>query len=509
MPLLLMRSFPGTLLDQSCRASVRRQIEYGRERRVPWGISESAYAFTDRAGNYQYRAFGVPGPRAAARALADELVIAPYATALASLGRSGGRGGEPRAAGARGAAGPIRLLRVDRLPAARSRDAMTPPLRRRAAGVVRPRVLRPSPGHVAGRAGQRRVRRRVRQRAFTPIRGCRRPSCCCRSACRARRSSRSRARPKAPTPAPSLPVFASRRFRSPHTTSPHIAVPVERPLHDGADAHRRRLQHLARTRGDAAARRIAPSTPARTTSTCAIRGRATSGRRPISRSAASRRLRDDLRSRQGHLPLPRRRLRDAAAGHGVAGGRRRGAAPVDHQSRRSAARDRSHQLRRDRAGAAGGRLRAPGLRQAVHRDRVRRAERRAPVQPAAARRRRSADVWAFHVLGVEGRLGGAVEWETDRARFLGRGRSLGQPGGARRTRAVRHDRRRARSGGGAARARAAGAGRVRARHLRHRRRARSRRGARAGCASTATAASPRARCRWPSRTCTSRCSTSA
>ena len=61
MPLLVMRNFIGTLLDQSCRASVRRQIDYGREHGIPWGISESAYAFTDRAGNYQYRAFGVPG----------------------------------------------------------------------------------------------------------------------------------------------------------------------------------------------------------------------------------------------------------------------------------------------------------------------------------------------------------------------------------------------------------------------------------------------------------------
>ncbi len=47
-----------------------------------------------------------------------------------------------------------------------------------------------------------------------------------------------------------------------------------------------------------------------------------------------------------------------------------------------------------------------------------------------SRRPRGADeasTWAFHVLGVEGRLGGAVEWETDRARFLGRGRSPANP----------------------------------------------------------------------------------
>src|SRR5260370_5310620 len=43
MPLLVMRSYPGTLLDQSCRMAVRRQIEYGRQQGVPWGISESAF----------------------------------------------------------------------------------------------------------------------------------------------------------------------------------------------------------------------------------------------------------------------------------------------------------------------------------------------------------------------------------------------------------------------------------------------------------------------------------
>jgi cyclic beta-1,2-glucan synthetase len=84
MPQLLMRNFQGTLLDQSCHASVRRQIDYARQRNVPWGISESAYAFTDREGNYQYRAFGVPG-LGLKRGLVGDLVISPYSTALASL----------------------------------------------------------------------------------------------------------------------------------------------------------------------------------------------------------------------------------------------------------------------------------------------------------------------------------------------------------------------------------------------------------------------------------------
>ncbi len=83
MPLLLMRSYPGTLLEQSCRMAIRRQMGYGRQRQVPWGISESAYDLVDRLGNYQYKEFGVPG-LGLKRGLADELVVAPYATLLAA-----------------------------------------------------------------------------------------------------------------------------------------------------------------------------------------------------------------------------------------------------------------------------------------------------------------------------------------------------------------------------------------------------------------------------------------
>ncbi len=84
MPLLLMRTYPGTLLDQTYRMAVRRQRQYARDRGVPWGISESAFNVVDRLGNYQYKAFGVPG-LGLKRGLADELVVAPYATALAAM----------------------------------------------------------------------------------------------------------------------------------------------------------------------------------------------------------------------------------------------------------------------------------------------------------------------------------------------------------------------------------------------------------------------------------------
>lgn len=84
LPLLVMRSYPETLLDQSCRMAVRRQMEYGKERGVPWGISESGYNVVDRFDNYQYKAFGAPG-LGLKRGLGDDLVVAPYATALAAM----------------------------------------------------------------------------------------------------------------------------------------------------------------------------------------------------------------------------------------------------------------------------------------------------------------------------------------------------------------------------------------------------------------------------------------
>src|SRR3989442_14543093 len=72
------------LLDQTCRLVVRRQIAYGAERGVPWGVSESGYNARDLAMTYQYSHFGVPG-LGLQRGLSDDVVIAPYATALAAM----------------------------------------------------------------------------------------------------------------------------------------------------------------------------------------------------------------------------------------------------------------------------------------------------------------------------------------------------------------------------------------------------------------------------------------
>jgi cyclic beta-1,2-glucan synthetase len=84
MPLLVMPTYDRTILDQTYRSVVERQIEYGRERGVAWGVSESGYNKTDAQLNYQYRAFGVPG-LGFKRGLAEDLVIAPYASAMALM----------------------------------------------------------------------------------------------------------------------------------------------------------------------------------------------------------------------------------------------------------------------------------------------------------------------------------------------------------------------------------------------------------------------------------------
>ena len=84
MPALVMRSPPGSLLDQTNRLVVRRQIRYGAARGVPWGVSESAFNARDLELTYQYSNFGVPG-LGLERGLSEDLVIAPYATALAAM----------------------------------------------------------------------------------------------------------------------------------------------------------------------------------------------------------------------------------------------------------------------------------------------------------------------------------------------------------------------------------------------------------------------------------------
>ena len=82
MPLLIMRTWPMTLLDETYSAVVASQMAYARELGIPWGISESAFNVKDAALTYQYQAFGVPG-LGLKRGLSEDIVVAPYASILA------------------------------------------------------------------------------------------------------------------------------------------------------------------------------------------------------------------------------------------------------------------------------------------------------------------------------------------------------------------------------------------------------------------------------------------
>ncbi|MEX2415890.1 MAG: glucoamylase family protein, partial [Paenibacillaceae bacterium] len=82
MPWLFMRTYLNSIWDSTYRAVVERQIEYAHGRGVPFGISESGYYAFDYQMNYQYQAFGVPG-MGFKYGLEQDLVVAPYATIMA------------------------------------------------------------------------------------------------------------------------------------------------------------------------------------------------------------------------------------------------------------------------------------------------------------------------------------------------------------------------------------------------------------------------------------------
>ncbi|MBF6606333.1 MAG: hypothetical protein IVW53_12195 [Chloroflexi bacterium] len=84
MPVLVMRAPALSLLDHTYRLVVARQMSYAAELGVPWGISESAFNARDLGQTYQYSSFGVPG-LGLKRGLSEDVVVAPYATALGAM----------------------------------------------------------------------------------------------------------------------------------------------------------------------------------------------------------------------------------------------------------------------------------------------------------------------------------------------------------------------------------------------------------------------------------------
>jgi cyclic beta-1,2-glucan synthetase len=82
MPMLWMRTYPGTIMEESGKAVVRIQREYGRRKGVAWGISESGCT-GDECG-YGYAAFGIP-ELAMKQIDPNALVVSPYSSFLALM----------------------------------------------------------------------------------------------------------------------------------------------------------------------------------------------------------------------------------------------------------------------------------------------------------------------------------------------------------------------------------------------------------------------------------------
>ena len=172
MPLLVMPNYQDTLLDETCHAAVRAQIEYGAAARRSVGDVRIGLQPRDVRLNYQYRAFGVPG-LGFKRGLADDLVIAPYATALALMVAPREACENLERLAAEGMLGSLRLLRGGRLYPVTSAARQTSV------------TIRSFMAHHQGMsllALAYRLLDRPMQRRFLSFR-CSRPRiCCCRSA---------------------------------------------------------------------------------------------------------------------------------------------------------------------------------------------------------------------------------------------------------------------------------------------------------------------------------------
>lgn len=81
MPNINIKTYKGSLLDESCRFMVMSQKEYAKKLGIPWGISEAAFSLRDLNNNYQYKAFGVPW-LGLKRGLEEDMVVSPYSVFL-------------------------------------------------------------------------------------------------------------------------------------------------------------------------------------------------------------------------------------------------------------------------------------------------------------------------------------------------------------------------------------------------------------------------------------------
>ncbi|HEY7511310.1 MAG TPA: glucoamylase family protein, partial [Vicinamibacteria bacterium] len=422
MPLLVMRSYPETLLEVSCRMAVRRQIKYAAERGVPWGVSESAYSTVDRHGTYQYKAFGVPG-LGLKRGLGDELVVAPYATALAAMVEPAEAARNLRRLAREGLSGAYGFYEAVDYTWPRHESQGPAPAEPGRAAVVRAffahhqgMSLVALANVLANQAMVERFHADRRVRATELLLQERVP----------RQAPITVPRPVEETRTPSVaPPAAGRRLRSPHTVFPHAQY-----LSNGA------YTTVVTNAGGGG-------------SFCRARVVTRYREDPTGDPGASFVYLRDVRSgvvwSATHHPVGRdsdeyeavflpekatyRRLDDGIATQlDVAV-----STEDDVEVRRLAVANRGDRAREIEITSYAEMVLAPYADDLAHPAFVKLFVETEYVPEAALlfrRRPRAHDdqaVWAVHVMSLEGRPQGPVEWETDRARFLGRGRTVADP----------------------------------------------------------------------------------
>jgi cyclic beta-1,2-glucan synthetase len=425
MPLLVMRTYPDTLLHRTYGAVLRAQMEHAGRQGVPWGISESAFSLMDRQGNYQYKAFGVP-ELGLKRGLAEELVVAPYATALAAmvnpaaaaanlrhLAREGGEGRfgfyealdyTPRetqkASEGEAAPGPARSVPVQAFFAHHQGMSLVALAN---AVLDNPMVSR---FHADPRAQATELLLQERVPRFVPV---------------------TRPRPIEVTHvAPPILPASPRRFRTPHTVYPHAAFLsngryVSVVTNAGGGGSSCRGLAVTRLYEDAVCDRGGQYIYLRDVRSGAVWS---ATYQPIRREP------DDYRTTffADKVTIAQRAEEiDTLLEIAVS-------TEDDVEVRRLSLTNRSAHLREIEVTSYVEVALAPPAEDLSH-----------PVfgklfleteclpetsSLLCGRRRRSADeqgAWAIHVLSLEGRSQSAVEWETDRARFIGRGRGPEDP----------------------------------------------------------------------------------
>ena len=483
MPLLVMRSYPETLLDDAAGWRCAASRSTGRRAACPGG-SRSPPTTPSTATTTTSTGPSASPASASSAASPSELVVAPYATALAALVEPAAAAENLRRLAAEGLEGAYGMLRRHRLHAPAGRRRARGGRRPRDGAAPRGRVVRAYFAHHQGMTltalanvlcGDRMVQRfhaDPRVRATALLLQERVP----------RHVALVQPRPDDETRiATPTPTMAVRRFRSPHTRLPPRAVPVERRLHRRGDERGRRREQLARPGGHAAparhharSREPAP-VPARRLERVRLVRHVPSDR------AGRRRGRRHVHPGAGDVPAAARRHLHAARRRGLARGRRRGAAAGADQPGRPSARDRDHELRGDRPLLAGRRRRPPRVRQALRRDRVRPGVRRAALPAPPALPGRPGDLGRPRPLAGGPDAGPHRVGDGSRALPRTGARPGGSPG-ARRTPAQRDDGRTARPHHEPAPARAAPAGSGREAGVRHRRGLEPRDGARARAA---------------------------